>query len=83
MAEGQKREIHMLKKSLFVLGFALALVAAVSPQSPYVQFGSDARAGLAECKQRCFEKYARCKAPGSACLDAKYECEKDCEASAK
>ena len=71
--------------------FAGALLVSGTLQSPYIRLGSEAHAGIAECKARCGEKRATCGfacagKPGScfvACDKDETECKKDCEANAK
>lgn len=72
-----------LKVMAFVVTFLVASVIVVSPEAPYVNVASDAHAGLKECRDRCFDKYARCRKTGRECSDDKRECDKDCEANSK
>lgn len=67
--------------------FLSALFVVASTRTPYVSLVPEAHAGVKECKQRCFEKYAACdsahKKSHNECLSEQQDCQKDCEANAK
>ena len=73
----------MFKKVMIVIGFAAGLLITASSTAPYLTIGSEAHAGVKECKSRCQEKFMHCKKPSGECRDDQRECEKDCEANAK
>lgn len=77
----------MFKNVLVLVAFMGALFITMSAHRPYVAAGSDAQAGVAECKARCMQKKAECVRNchadakcTEACDPAQISCNKDCEA---
>lgn len=69
----------MSKKVLVVVAFLFALVAVVSPESPYMEAGRTAKADYESCQRACSDAFARCmnKCDGYPPSDVQ-KCQEDC-----